>query len=136
LRKLFYGWIIVGVTFMIGVTESGAFQNILAVFMKPMAQEVGWSRAVVTGSIAFGSLFAGLVSPIVGPILDRHGPRMVAFWGILILSAGLIGMRFVNHIWQFYLFFGDLLYCLHRQYISEIARRVCADFSELSLTAC
>jgi len=106
LRKPFYGWIIVGVTFLIGVTESGAFQNILAVFMKPMAQEFGWSRAVITGSIAFGSLFAGLLSPIVGPILDRHGPRMVAFWGILILSAGLIGMRFITQVWQFYLFFG------------------------------
>ncbi|MEW6674038.1 MAG: MFS transporter [Thermodesulfobacteriota bacterium] len=106
MRKPFYGWIIVGVTFLIGVTESGAFQNILAIFMKPMAQEFGWSRAVVTGSIAVGSLFAGLISPLVGPILDRHGPRLVAFWGIVILSAGLIGMRFVNSIWQFYLFFG------------------------------
>lgn len=106
MRKPFYGWIIVGVTFLIGVTESGAFQNILAVFMKPMAQDFGWSRAAVTGSIAFGSLFAGVVSPLVGPVLDRHGPRMVAFWGILILSAGLIGMTFASSIWQLYLFFG------------------------------
>jgi MFS family permease len=96
----------VGVAFLIGVTESSAFQAILAIFMKPMVSEFGWSRAAVTGSIALGSICAGIISPFVGPILDRHGPKVVAFWGILVLSLGLIGMTFINRIWQFYLFFG------------------------------
>jgi MFS family permease len=91
---------------LIGVTESSAFQAILAIFMKPMVSEFGWSRAAVTGSIALGSICAGIISPFVGPILDRHGPKVVAFWGILVLSLGLIGMTFINRIWQFYLFFG------------------------------
>jgi len=105
LRKPFYGWIIVGVTFLIGVTESGAFQNMLSVIMKPMIAEFGWSRTAVTGSIAFGSVCAGLLSPFVGPVLDRQGPRMVAFWSILILSAGLVCMTFVQKIWQLLLLF-------------------------------
>ena len=106
MKKPFYGWIIVGVTFLIGVTGSGAFQAILSIFMKPMANEFGWSRAAITGSIAIGSLSAALLSPFIGPILDRHGPRMTAFWGILFLSFGLVGMTFVSRIWQLYLFFG------------------------------
>lgn len=106
MKKPFYGWTIVGVAFLIGVTESSAFQAILAIFMKPMVSEFGWSRAAVTGSIALGSICAGIISPFVGPILDRHGPKVVAFWGILVLSLGLIGMTFINRIWQFYLFFG------------------------------
>jgi len=106
LKKPFYGWIIVGVAFLIGVTESGAFQAILAIFMKPMANEFGWSRAAITGSIAIGSLSAALLSPFIGLVLDRHGPRMTAFWGILFLSLGLVGMTFVRRIWHLYLFFG------------------------------
>ena len=106
IRKPFYGWIIVGVTFLIGMTESGAVQNILSVFMKPMIAEFGWSRTAVSGSIAFGSICAGILSPIVGPFLDRHGPRLVAFWSILIMSAGLVSMALVTEIWQLYLFFG------------------------------
>lgn len=106
MRKPFYGWIIVGVAFLIGATEAGAFQNILSVFLKPMAGEFGWSRAIVTGAIALGSICGGIISPFVGPILDRHGPRMVAFWGILILSAGLVSLSFLEHIWQLYFFFG------------------------------
>jgi MFS family permease len=106
LKKPFYGWIIVGVAFLIGMTESSAFQSILAIFMKPMVSEFGWSRTAITGSIAVGSLCAGIISPFVGPVLDRHGPKMVAFWGILVLSLGLFGMAFINRIWQLYLFFG------------------------------
>ena len=106
LRKPFYGWVIVGVVFLIGSTEAGVFQNILSIFLKPMVEEFGWSRATVAGSIAFGSLCGGIASPWVGPILDRHGPRMVAFLGIIILSAGLVGMSFTRQIWQIYIFFG------------------------------
>ena len=106
MRRPFYGWIIVAVSFLIGFTESGVFQNILSIFMKPMVNEFGWSRASVTGAIAFGSLSGGLLSLAVGPVLDRHGPRMVSFWGILLLSLGLGAMMFVTHIWQLYLFFG------------------------------
>jgi MFS transporter, OFA family, oxalate/formate antiporter len=106
LRKPFYGWTIVGVTFLIGATEAGAFQNILSVFLKPMSETFGWSRAVVSGAMAFGSFGAGALSPFIGPFLDRHGPRMVAFWGVLVLSAGLVAMSSANHIWQLYLYFG------------------------------
>lgn len=95
-----------GVAFLIGVTESGAFQAILAIFMKPMADEFGWSRAAISGSIAFGSLGGALIAPFVGPILDRYGPRMTAFLGIVFLSLGLVGMTFLQEIWQLYIFFG------------------------------
>ncbi len=74
--------------------------------MKPMVHDFGWSRVSVTGAMAFGSISGGLLSLAFGPILDRHGARMVAFWGISLLSMGLVGMAFINHIWQLYLFFG------------------------------
>lgn len=106
MRKPFYGWIIVIVSFLIGFTESGVFQNILSIFMKPMVAEFGWTRASVTGAIAFGSVCGGILSLAVGPMLDRHGPRMLTFWGIFFLSLGLFAMTFVSRLWQLYLFFG------------------------------
>ena len=106
MKKPFYGWVIVGVSFLIGVTEVGVFQNILSIFMKPMTQDFGWSRAAVTGAIAVGSICGGLVSPFVGPILDRYGPRLVAFLGIVFFSLGLFALMFIRHLWQLYLFFG------------------------------
>ncbi|MBW1802967.1 MAG: MFS transporter, partial [Deltaproteobacteria bacterium] len=89
-----------------GITEAGVFQNILSVFLKPMASDFGWNRATITAAIALGSISGGLISPFVGPKLDRYGPKWLAFCGILILSAGLAAMASIRHVWQLYLFFG------------------------------
>lgn len=107
IKMPFYGWTIVFVSFLIGFTEAGVFQNILSIFLKPMSMEFGWSRATITGAIAAGSLAGGIISPLIGPILDKHGPRQVAFWGVFILSAGLALMSFTTQPWQLYLFFGS-----------------------------
>lgn len=106
MRKPFYGWIIVSVSILIGFAVASALQNILSIFMKPMAYDFGWNRSLITGAAAIGSLCGGLVSPFAGIVLDRHGPRMVAFGGIFFLTFGLVGMSFVNSAWQLYLFFG------------------------------
>ncbi|MBU2648908.1 MFS transporter [bacterium] len=105
-KKIYYGWTIVAVAFLIGITQAGVFQNVLSIFLKPMAREFGWSRSMITGSIAIGSLSGGVISPFIGPILDRYGPRKLAFWGISILSAGLVALSQLSEIWQLYLFFG------------------------------
>lgn len=105
-KKIFYGWTIVAVAFLIGLTQAGVFQNVLSIFLIPMAEEFGWNRSIITGSIAVGSLAGGILSPLVGPYLDRHGPRKAAFWGITILSAGLIALSQLSSAWQLYLFFG------------------------------
>ena len=105
-KKFFYGWTIVAVAFLIGLTQAGVFQNVLSIFLKPMAREFGWNRSMITGSIAVGSLAGGFLSPFLGPYLDRYGPRKLAFWGISILSGGLIALSQLSEIWQLYLFFG------------------------------
>lgn len=104
--RIFYGWTIVAVAFLIGITQAGVFQNVLSIFLKPMATEFGWNRSMITGSIAVGSLAGGVLSPFIGPCLDKYGPRKLAFWGITILSGGLIALSRLTEIWQLYLFFG------------------------------
>lgn len=103
---IFYGWIIVAVAFLVGITQAGVFQNILSIFMLPMEAEFGWSRSLITGAIAVGSLAGGFIGPVIGPMMDRHGPRMMAFYSISLLSAGLIALAWLSSLWQLYLFFG------------------------------
>ena len=106
MARFYYGWVITGVVFLVGVTEAGAFQNILAVFLKPMADTFGWSRTAISATMFFGSITGGFISPFFGSLLDRHGPRIMAFLGVTILSAGLVSLAFLNNIWQLYLLFG------------------------------
>jgi MFS family permease len=62
-----------------------------AVFAEPIVRDTGWSLGWVVGGTSIGLLVAGLISPQVGRIIDRHGGRPVMLASSLFFAAGLIG---------------------------------------------
>src|SRR6266849_4388758 len=86
----FYGWVIVIVTFVtmaIGVNARTAF----ALFFPPILAEFGWERGMTAGAFSFGFLVSAVLSPFVGRLMDRRGPRIVIEMGVGLMATGLIG---------------------------------------------
>src|SRR3984957_4795087 len=104
----FYGWIIVGVTFVtmaIGVNARTAF----SLFFPPIIDEFGWERGVTAGAFSFGFLvFAGL-SPLIGRMMDRFGPRVVMELGVALMAGGLLLAPLTTQPWHLYLTIGVLV---------------------------
>jgi len=63
-----------------------------AVFAEPIRADTGWSLGWIVGGTSIGLLVAGLISPQVGRIIDRHGGRPVLLASSLFYAAGLIGV--------------------------------------------
>ena len=63
-----------------------------AVFAGPIVAETGWSLGSVVAGTSVGLLVAGLISPQVGRIIDRHGGRPILFASSLFYAAGLAGI--------------------------------------------
>jgi predicted MFS family arabinose efflux permease len=63
-----------------------------AVFGGPIVAETGWSLGYVVSGTSIGLLTGGLISPLVGHWIDRHGGRPVLLASSLLFAAGLIGM--------------------------------------------
>lgn len=63
-----------------------------AVFAQPVVDDTGWSLGFVVGGTSLGLLVAGLISPQVGKLIDRHGGRPVLFASSLFYAAGLAGV--------------------------------------------
>jgi MFS family permease len=63
-----------------------------AVFAVPIVNDTGWPLAFVVGGVSIGLLVAGLISPQVGHIIDRHGGRPVLLASSFLYAAGLIGI--------------------------------------------
>ena len=103
-KRLYYGWVIVGVVVLAGLVQTGQFNPTLGVFLKPITEEFGWSRSQFVGAHTIGTIFGGITGLFVGPALDRFGPRWIIPTGLLIIGGGLVGMAFVQELWQFYLF--------------------------------
>lgn len=63
-----------------------------AVFATAIVADTGWSLGFVVSGTSIGLLVAGLISPQVGRIIDRHGGRPVLFASSSFYAAGLIGV--------------------------------------------
>ncbi len=76
------------------------------VFLLPLSNEFGWSRAQVSSVYSIYLIVTGLAGPMTGIAFDRWGPRVVYPVGILSLGVGYFIAGGLSHLWQFYLFVG------------------------------
>src|SRR5215831_2706587 len=104
----FYGWVIVAVVFItmgIGVNARTAF----SLLFPPILDEFGWERSVTAGAFSFGFLVAGPLSPWLGYLMDRTGPRIVNGLGVALMGAGLLLAPLTSEPWHLYVTIGVLV---------------------------
>jgi sugar phosphate permease len=107
--RFYYGWVIVGATFIAAGFASGISIWSISIFVAPMTDELGWSRTSFFAALTIRSVIAGLLAPIMGPWLDtKHGPRLMALGGAIALGASLASLSLVTAVWQFWLLYGVL----------------------------
>jgi MFS family permease len=85
---------------VLGVTQILAWGGIFytPVLMVPLiAAERGFSFTFAMGGFSAGLLAAGLVSPMVGGLIDRHGGHRVMPFGSLAGAVGLAGLTVASH---------------------------------------
>ncbi|HEX2353168.1 MAG TPA: MFS transporter [Xanthobacteraceae bacterium] len=85
---------------VLGVTEILAWGTIFypPVLTVPLiAQERGWSMSFAMGGFSLALLTAGLVSPRVGMLIDRHGGYRVMSIGSLLAALGLALIVYADH---------------------------------------
>ena len=104
----FYGWIIVVVTFVtmaIGVNARTSF----SLFFPPIIDEFGWERGVTAGAFSFGFVVSGVVSPLIGRLMDRAGPRAVMEIGVALMAGGMLLAPLTSQPWHLYLTIGVMV---------------------------
>lgn len=104
-----YGWIVLGVLCCAGFARQGPAVATLSVFIEPLVHEFGWSRTAVSGAVSLGGLLAAVAAPLIGPVLDRHGSRLVLCAAVLINGVALLLLSLTPSLIVFY-----LLFCLAR----------------------
>jgi MFS family permease len=70
--------------------------------------EFGWDRGVTAGAFSLGFVVSAVLSPVIGRLHDRAGPRVVIETGVLVMTAGLLLASFVRQPWQLYATLGVL----------------------------
>ena len=101
---VYRGWWVVlvsGIGLMLhyGPVISGTF----GVFLKPLSEEFGWSRAEISLGFSLSTLVLSAALPIVGRLLDRFGARRVIVPSLLLFGLGVASFRILlPELWHFY----------------------------------
>ncbi|MEE9261117.1 MAG: MFS transporter, partial [Dehalococcoidia bacterium] len=102
--RIYYGWVVTLASAFIVFGVSGS-QFSFGVFLKPMSEEFGWSRATL--ATAFGTTFilTGLLRPVAGYLADRYSPKAVALSGVALMAGMLFLLSQIENLIHLYLVF-------------------------------
>jgi MFS transporter, OFA family, oxalate/formate antiporter len=106
---VFYGWVVLACLCCAGFARQGPAVATLSVFVDPLTREFGWSRTALSGAVSLGGLLAAVAAPLIGPVLDRRGSRLVLCAAVLVNGIALLLLSLTPSLLVFY-----LLFCLAR----------------------
>ena len=80
-------WVVFG-CFVALMANNGVISNFtFSVFLKPIADDLGWGRATITSAMFLAGVVAAFVTPVVGKLMDIFGVQRVALPGIVIYAV-------------------------------------------------
>src|SRR5262245_44190425 len=89
----------------VGVNARTAFSLLFPAIL----EEFGWPRGVTAGAFSFGFLVSAVLSPALGRLMDRRGPRAVMELGVSLIGGGLLLATLVREPWHLYATLGVLV---------------------------
>ena len=101
----YYGWVILACICCVSFARQGAAVATLSIFIGPMTDELGWSRTAISGAVSLSGILAAVSSPMLGPVVDRHGARTLLMWAVMAMAIGCLLLATVESLPLFYLYF-------------------------------
>ena len=106
-RRAVHPWIVVGTVWVTLAIASGLYFS-FPVFFVALVEEFGWSRGATAAAFSISSIAQGVLSPVVGTLVDRLGPRRVMLGGACVLGAACALSSRIDSLWSLYLTVGVL----------------------------
>ena len=100
-RRPFFGWWLVLTGFLSAVASAASSPHIAGFFLIPMTEALGIGRGSFSLVYSIRTISDGAAGPVVGRLLDRHGPRLLMAGGGVIAGLALMSLSVVQNFWQF-----------------------------------
>jgi MFS family permease len=94
--RIFYGWRMVGLVSAIRIIGGGLHQFGFTVFFLPISHDLGISRAATSLAFSLSRAQGAIEAPLVGYLIDRHGPRPIIVTAVFFAGIGYILLSWVN----------------------------------------
>lgn len=105
--RIFYGWW-VAAAFSLIIFLSTGIRFAVGPFLKPVVSDLGLDRGTFSLVISLSLFLYGAFVPLVGPLADRWGARVVCSLGTVIMAISLALTSTMHTLWEFALYYGVL----------------------------
>ena len=103
-----YGWVVVAAGAIITCVAMGAMFA-LPVYLQPMAEDTGWTRAGISSAMTVGFIVMGIAGFAWGTLSDRIGARPVVLIAAVLLGGGLLLASTTHDLLVFQFAYGGLV---------------------------
>jgi sugar phosphate permease len=103
--RLYYGWVVVGVTFLVMLASAG-IRSTPGVLIVPLEHEFGWDRASISLAVGLNLFLYGLCGPFAAAVMERVGMRVMMVGALLLLAVAVTLTTQMTAVWQLQLIWG------------------------------
>ncbi len=101
-KRVYYGWGIVTTSMVISFAHAPMYGPMLSIFVKPIGDDLEWSRTTIAFAFTVGSFTASVMSAMVGGLLDRYGGRGIVALSGIVMAGAMLGLAVMTEPWHFW----------------------------------
>jgi len=94
-------WLGLGIG-VLAVSAHSALSFGMSPLLKPITDDLGWTRSQYAGAMNFRLVLLMAVAPFAGQLVDRYGARLVLAAGAIAMGVGTLALSGVETLWQLY----------------------------------
>ncbi|MCK5212756.1 MAG: MFS transporter [Dehalococcoidia bacterium] len=83
-----------------------ALRNSFSVFYPAVVADFGWTRGNTAIMFSLSIFIYGVLSPVVGGLIDRFKPQLLISLGIVLIGSSIALCGLATQEWHFYLLYG------------------------------
>jgi MFS family permease len=101
-RGVFPGWVVVGATFLLLWVSSGFGFYGLAIYLRALVDERGFSTTSVSLGTSLFFIVGGLAGRLMARLIDTRDLRPIVVGGSVLAGLGMWAIGHVRELWQLY----------------------------------
>jgi len=102
--------VLIGCCVLAFVSMSSLFGSTFGLFMRPLEEDLQWTRSEIAFSFTILMLLSPFIAPATGWVIDHVRMRSLVLWGVVLQSGNLMVFSLMGgEVWVYYLTCGAML---------------------------